>query len=169
MASRRALDPPPGELVVLGEELAQRALAASRESDRKRVILPFHKSHEDPLHRMLNAAQPGTYVRPHRHLSTPRAEVFLVLRGAVTTIVFYEDGTPRLVQTLEAGSAEFGIDIAPGLFHTFVVRAPDTLLYEVKLGPYLAASAKDFAPWAPEESAPEAPAYLRNLEQLAGA
>jgi hypothetical protein len=35
--------------------------------------------------------------------------------------------------------------------------------YEVKPGPYSAASDKDFAPWAPREGDPTAKAYLEML------
>ncbi len=168
MSSRRALDAPSGDIVVVGQELAEQALAASRMSERKRVILPFHKDHADPLHRMFNAVQPGTYVRPHRHASTPRAEVFLVLRGEIDLVVFHDGGQVRFSRRLRAGSEGFGIDLAPGLFHTFLVRAWDTLLYEVKSGPYVEASAKDFAPWAPEEGSPDVERYLSELEARLG-
>jgi len=163
---RRALPPPPGEMVVLTEQLMSSALAYSHASPRKRVILPFHKSDADPLHRMFNAAQPGSYVRPHRHIDPPKAEVFLVLRGALALFVFEDDGRVRECVRLCAGSERFGIDLGPGLFHSFVALEPDTLLYEVKTGPYEPASAKDFAPWAPAEDSPEAEAYLLSLQAL---
>jgi cupin fold WbuC family metalloprotein len=161
---RRALTPPPGDLVVITNELANAALDYSRTSPRKRVILPFHKDDADPLHRMFNAAQPGSYVRPHRHVTPPKAEIFLVLRGALALFVFEDDGRIRECIRLEAGSERFGVDLGPGLYHCFIALTPDTLLYEIKTGPYEPMSAKDFAPWAPEEDSSEAPSYLRSLE-----
>jgi cupin fold WbuC family metalloprotein len=161
---RRALDPPAGDFVVLGDELAQRAVEYSRTSPRKRVILPFHKHDQEPLHRMLNAVQPGSYLRPHRHLSPPKAEVFIVLRGALALFVFEDDGRIRRCLRLAAGSESFGVDLAPGLYHSFFALEPDTLLYEVKSGPYVPATAKDFAPWAPEEGAADAQRYLAELQ-----
>ncbi|MFT3928091.1 MAG: WbuC family cupin fold metalloprotein [Myxococcales bacterium] len=168
MATPRALPPPEGELVVISQELAERALEASRASERKRMIVPFHKQGADPLQRMFNALQPGTYVRPHRHTSPPRAEVFLVLRGAIDLVVFDDEGNVTFSRRLKAGGAEFGLDLAPGLFHSFIVREPDTLLYEVKAGPYVEASAKDFATWAPEEGSSEVQAYLQRLTDALG-
>jgi len=44
----RALDAPLGESVVLDAGLIERAIAASRESPRRRVILPLHTSAADP-------------------------------------------------------------------------------------------------------------------------
>jgi cupin fold WbuC family metalloprotein len=162
--SRRALDAPTGDVVLVTEALAEQALSASRGSERKRMILPFHKSHADTLHRMFNALQPGTYVRPHRHLSVPKAEVFLVLRGAVEVVVFHDDGRVRDCFALRAGGPAFGLDLAPGLFHSFLVREADTLLYEVKAGPFSESTQQDFAAWAPQEGSPEVPAYLAALE-----
>jgi hypothetical protein len=64
-----------------------------------------------------------------------------------------------------AQSDVFGIDVAAGHFHGFLVRAPDTVLYEVKPGPYAPLSDKDFAPWAPTEGSPEVGDYLSTLER----
>ncbi|MET0340487.1 MAG: WbuC family cupin fold metalloprotein [Polyangiales bacterium] len=164
MSNSRALPPPTEPVVVLTRDHAEAALAASRLSDRRRMILPFHKGDAAPLHRMLNALQPGTYVTPHRHLTVPKAELFVVLRGAVDALVFDERGALTLVARLTAGGEAFGIDIEAGNFHSFLVRAPDTLMYEVKEGPYSPLDDKDFAPWAPREGAPGAAAYLAELE-----
>jgi cupin fold WbuC family metalloprotein len=163
--SPRALLPPDEPVVLLTNELVERTLAASRTSPRKRMLMPFHKSHDERLHRMFNAVQPGTYVRPHRHLATDKHEVFLLLRGAVDFLVFDDDGSIRLARRLVAGSDEFGIDLAPDVFHSLIVRAPDTLFYEVKEGPYRPSDDKDFAPWAPPEEAPEVAEYVAHLER----
>ena len=163
--SRPALDPPPEPVVCVSTRHMDQAAQAARDSERARVILPFHKSHADPLHRMLNAMQPATYVQPHRHLTVPKAEVFLVLRGAIDFIVFDELGEISHALHLRAGSAEFGIDLAPGLFHSFLVRAEDTVLYEIKCGPYTGVNDKDFADFAPPEGSGQIPAYLAKLEQ----
>ena len=165
MPTPRALPPPSEDVVVLSQTLAEQALAASRESERRRVVLPFHKHLDERLHRMFNALQPDTYVRPHRHLSSQKHEVFLVLRGALDFLVFDDAGAFTLVERLEAGGERFGIDLAPGAFHSFLVRAPDTLVYEVKEGPYSAHDDKDFASWAPAEGSLEVADYVARLEQ----
>lgn len=164
MSKARALPAPSGAIVVLTQELVEETLAAARESDRKRMILPFHKHHDERLHRMFNGLQPGTYVRPHRHLATQKHEVFLLLRGALDFLVFDDRGALSLARRLVAGGESFGIDLAPSVFHSFLVRAPDTLIYEVKEGPYAAHDDKDFAPWAPPENSPEVASYVATLE-----
>ena len=165
MDSPRALPAPPGAVVVLCEEHVEMVLSASRKSARRRTILPFHKGPDERLHRMFNALQPGTYVQPHNHGSSGKNEVFVVLRGALDFIVFDPDGTIELVTHLRAGGAQFGIDVAPDHFHSFLVREPDTLVYEVKTGPYRQADDKDFAPWAPREGSAGVDAYVGALER----
>ena len=90
------------------------------------MILPFHKHDGEALHRMFNAVQPGSYLRPHRHIDPPKAEVFIVLRGALALFVFEDDGRIREQVRLAAGSDRFGVDLAPGLFHSFIALEPDT-------------------------------------------
>lgn len=164
---RLALDPPTGPLALFGPDDLERALAASRASPRKRIILPFHRTLDDPLHRMLNAIQPGSYVHPHRHLSTPKSEAWIVLRGELLFVSFDDDGRVDQSAVLAPGGAHFGVDLVPGRYHTIVALEPDTVIYEVKSGPYTKDADKAFAPWAPAEGTPEAEVYLAELEELA--
>ena len=160
---RRALESPAGVLALITDELVASAVAYSRTSPRRRVILPFHERASDPLHRMLNAVQPDSYVRPHRHLDPPKSEAWILLRGALVFFTFEDDGRVRECVRLAAGSARFGVDLAPGVYHTFVALEPDTVIYEVKNGPYAQATDKTFPAWAPEEGSPETPAYVAAL------
>ncbi len=163
---RLALDPPAGPLALLGSDELERALAASRGSPRKRIILPFHRTLDDPLHRMLNAIQPGSYVHPHRHLSPPKSEAWIVLRGKLLFVSFEDDGRVEQTAVLAPSGVHFGVDLIPGRYHTIVALEPDTVIYEVKSGPYTQATDKAFAPWAPAEGTPEADVYLAELEKL---
>jgi len=141
-------------------------VTASQQSPRKRIIQPIHRSLDDPLHRMFNAIQPGSYARPHRHLDPPKAKAWIVLQGKLLFITFSDDGTIDHHATLTAGGECFGVDLVPGRYHTVCALMPDTVIYEVKTGPYLAMNDKAFAPWAPEEGTPEAAAYLNHLLSL---
>lgn len=159
----RALDAPAGETALIDEQLIGRAIAASRESPRRRVILPLHASASDPYQRMLNAVQPGSYIRPHRHRDPPKGESVIVLRGAVRFVTFREDGAVAMSVALGPTSGTIGLDVRPGVYHTFLALEPDTVVFEAKTGPYDERVDKDFAPWAPAEGSPEAAAYLRRL------
>ncbi len=113
MTKRHALPPPSGDLFVLSDEALQTTVRASRDSPRRRMIQPFHRSEQDTLHRMFNAVQPDSYIRPHRHLDPPKAEAWIVLRGAVVFFTFEENGAIRDCVELRASGPAFGA----GLFN----------------------------------------------------
>ena len=144
------------------EDLLTAGRRASRESPRKRIILPLHKHSEDVLQRMLNFLQPGSYIRPHRH-AADRAESLMVLSGTLLYLTFNDQGTVDQVWQMKAGEFPFGIDIDGGIWHSFLALEPDTVLFEVKPGPYNAQADKEFAAWAPEENSPEATSYIEAL------
>jgi cupin fold WbuC family metalloprotein len=161
--TRLALDPPTEALTLLSAKRVCDAIDFSRSSPRRRVIAPFHKHHDDPLHRMLNAVQPDSYIRPHRHLDPPKAEGWVLLRGSLAFFTFDDDGGVRDCLRIAAGGDPFGVDLAAGIYHAFIALEPDTVIYEVKPGPYAPANDKSFGPWAPAEGDPRAPAYMRAL------
>lgn len=163
-----AMPAPETPVTLLSQALMQEAIALSRRSPRGRIICPFHQSAGDSLHRMLNAIQPDSYIPPHRHLSPPKAESIVVLRGAIGYLTFSELGAVEQVHLLGAHQPAFGVDTQPGIFHTFLALEADTVLFEAKPGPYEKASDKDFAPWAPREGSDGAKAYLDQLYRLCG-
>lgn len=167
MIERRTLPAPSGDLAVLSEETLQKTVDASRDSSRRRMIQPFHRSEQDALHRMFNAVQPDSYVRPHRHLDPPKAEAWVLLRGALVFFTFEDDGAIRDCIEVRAAGPVFGVDLVPGVLHTFVATEPDTVVYEVKTGPYSATNDKAFANFAPAEGTPEATRYLGYLREEA--
>lgn len=150
---------PPYQL--LGSALFKRLLDQARQSPRLRTNQNFHTSADDNPQRFLNVLLRGTYVQPHRHLDPPKAESFLVLDGEVAFVMFDDAGKITAVQVL--GRDPIGIDAQPGVWHTLVVVTPHAICYEVKPGPYSAATDKEFAPWAPREGDPGAAAYLESL------
>lgn len=135
---------------------------------RGREILVLHDGDGDTLQRMLNAIEPGSYIRPHRHVTPPKAEGLIVLAGAVGFVPFTSSGQPDEASFVHMGgeSEVLGVDYRAGVWHSFFALEPGTVVYEVKPGPYEATSDKEFAPWAPEEGAPEAELYLADLEKL---
>jgi cupin fold WbuC family metalloprotein len=163
-----ALPAPGTPVTLIGHALMQETIALSRQSPRRRIICPFHQSAGDSLHRMLNAIQPHSYIRPHRHLNPPKAESIVVLRGSIGYLTFNDLGAVEQMHVLGANRPSFGVDTQPGIFHTFLSLEEDTVLFEVKPGPYEKASDKDFAPWAPREGSDEAKAYLDQLYRLCG-
>ena len=68
-------------VTVINAALLDRTTQKARESGRLRMNHNFHVSEQAPLNRLLNAVEPGTYVRPHRHLNPDKVDVIVVLRG----------------------------------------------------------------------------------------
>lgn len=165
MSSPRALPPPTGALSWISKDLLEGAIAVSHSSPRRRVIQPFHRDESAALHRMFNAVQPGSYIPPHRHLDPPKAESWIVLRGSLAFFTFDEHGNVEECLEIRAGGDVFGVDLEPGVYHTFLALEPDTVVFEVKSGPYSPTTDKAFPPWAPREDSPEAIAYMATLER----
>lgn len=147
-------------------ELLQAVTAKAVASPRRRMNYNFHRL-EDAANRMLNAIEPDSYIRPHRHLTRPKDEGFLVLKGKGSCLIFDDDGTVTSVYTLDPLAGRWGVDIPAGTYHTILALEPNTVFYEAKPGPYVPASDKDFAPWAPDEGTPEAAAYLEEMRRIA--
>jgi cupin fold WbuC family metalloprotein len=164
MTSPRALPPPSGDVCWISRDLLEGAIAVSHSSPRRRVIQPFHRDESALLHRMFNAVQPGSYIPPHRHLDPPKAESWLVVRGSLAFFTFDEQGNIQECLAISAAGDVFGVDLEPGVYHTFLALEPDTVVYEVKSGPYSPSTDKTFPPWAPREGSAEAAAYLAHLE-----
>ncbi|HEY4258957.1 MAG TPA: WbuC family cupin fold metalloprotein [Schlesneria sp.] len=163
---RRALDAPSTAVTLLTNELLEQAIQASQVSERKRMILPLHKSADASLHRMFNVMQPGTYIPPHRHLAPPKDESIVIVRGALCFITFDEAGQVEQMTDIAANSPVFGVDVAAGIFHTFFILEPDTVMFEVKPGPYSPVTDKDFATWAPREGDAGAVEYMAQLRRM---
>lgn len=122
---------------------------------------------DDPVHRLLNAIEPGSYVRPHRHAVPPKDETVVVVRGAVGLVLFDGEGRVSAARLLRAGpTGSFAADLPAGTMHTFVSLEPGTVFFEAKAGPYVAPSGDDVASWAPAEGDPAAPAFEASLRAL---
>jgi len=123
---------------------------------RRRLNHNLHPALDDPVQRLCNAFEPGTYVRAHRHPQAGRWELFLALRGRAAVLVFDADGKVDRRIVLDAGGPVRGVELSAGSWHTVVSLDSGTVLFEVKPGPYEALTDKDFAPWAPSEGEPAA-------------
>ena len=152
--------------VVVDMDLINAKANDARQSDRKRDIHIFHTGDRDPLQRMLNAIQPGSYITPHRHHNPPKSESIVLLQGVLGYASFDDDGTVQEGDfiLLDAKRGMYGLDIRPCVWHTIFALDLDTVVFEVKPGPYDSLSDKRFAPWAPPEGSPEAVKYLMELE-----
>jgi cupin fold WbuC family metalloprotein len=100
---------------------------------------------------MLNAIEPESYTRPHRHLNPAKPEAFVALRGSVLVVRFDDAGKPLQGVLVSAEGDVRGVEVPAGAWHCLISLHSGTVLFEVIQGPYDAATHKEFAPWAPPE------------------
>ena len=125
---------------------------------RKRLNHNLHQS-SDLVQRFLNVLQPGTYVRPHRHVRETRGagfECFLVLQGSVGLLLFNEQGELLERERLDAGGPLRGIELADNQFHSLVALQANTVMFELKQGPYQPSADKNFLDMYPAEGTAQA-------------
>ena len=137
-------------------------------SDRKRKNYNFHE-HAETVQRFLNVLQPGTYVRPHRHVRPEGVngfEFFLVLQGSIGMVLLDDGGNVLRCEKLEARGEQYGIEIPEGIYHTLVVLEPNSVILELKEGPYQPAVDKDFLQQFPAEGGVECGDYVKTWEGL---
>ncbi len=142
---------------------ALRALTAEAAAGpRRRKNLNLHESLDDPIQRLANAFEPGTYLRPHRH--GPEVwELFVLLTGRAAMLTFDDAGC--VTGRTELGAdANLIVEIPPATWHSLISLAPGTVLFEVKRGPYRPTAGHDFAAWAPTEGAANASAFVKWME-----
>jgi len=133
---------------------------------RRRKNFNFHPDESATASRLLNAIEPDSYVRPHRHLDRAKDETLVVLRGAVGLVVFDEDDGILQHAVLRAGSGAIGVDLPHATWHTFVALDPGSVIFEAKAGPYMPLVREEKASWAPAEGDPAAVVYLERLISL---
>ena len=137
-----------GSVVTYRRDELESLLMASRQSPRRRMIQQIQRSEQDPVQRLLNAMQLGTYVRPHRHPLAGASETVVLLQGKLGVVIFSDDGNIVESILLKRGAV---LDIESGVWHSMVCLAPDTVIAEFKMGPYDVTTDKEFAPWSEDE------------------
>jgi cupin fold WbuC family metalloprotein len=145
--------------------------AVAAEARRSPRLRRNHNLHAEPelVQRFLNVMQPGTYVRPHRHLRPNPGEgfeCFVVLQGAMGLLLLDAHGQQIDRLRLDVQGPVRGVELREGLFHTLVALTPDTVMFEIKQGPYQPALDKDFLAMFPLEGTPEARDQERDWRQL---
>ena len=155
-------------MIKITREFTETIVKQAEESPRLRKNYNYHQSYDEVLNRMLNALQMDTYVQPHKHEDPDKHEIFLILSGKAAVIEFDYWGKITDFIILEAGSGKYGVEIAPGVWHTIISLADGTVVYEIKEGPYFPINDKNFASWAPKEGDESCKVFNNKLLQQIG-
>lgn len=132
-------------------------------SQRKRMNYNFHEQPNDPIQRMLNALNRGTYLQPHRHKEPDKREAFIILTGRIAVIEFDDEGNIMGHIILDHKLRNYGTEIPVGTWHSLIALEDGSVVYEVKDGPYSPINDKNFAPWAPKEGSKGCAEYIKNI------
>lgn len=127
--------------------------ATAAGSPRRRHNLNLHPDFADPVQRLCNAVEPGTYVRPHRH-GPDVWELYALLRGRLRLLTFDDAGTVASIDLMGTPDGLVVVEIPPRTWHAVAALEPGTVFLEVKHGPYQPPPAEDTAAWAPAEGDP---------------
>lgn len=142
----------------LTQELFDSIAQQAQSNPRLRQNYNLHNLSET-VQRFVNVLQPGTYVRPHRHLRPTGVngfEFFMVCQGQLGMMILDESGQVLSTEHVSAHGPLRAIELPEGTFHTLVALAPDTVILEIKEGPYDPQIDKEFLTGFPTEGTLEA-------------
>ncbi|MEA5114255.1 MAG: WbuC family cupin fold metalloprotein [Geobacteraceae bacterium] len=151
---------------IITSKLLDHVTAEAKAIARKRKNYNFHTHDEAPCNRLLNAMEPGSYIRPHKHLDPAKDETMILVRGRLGIIFFDDLGTVTCTALLSPDTGSIGVDIPHGQFHTVISLDSGTVFFEAKAGPYLPLTEEEKAPWAPPEESDEAGGYLDTIASM---
>lgn len=119
---------------LIDKQLLDDVSRQAQKSDRLRMNYNFHQSLDDKCHRFLNAVEPGTKVEIHRHKVD---EMFVVLQGRVKVTIHNDKG--EVIQSVELSPfcGNYAVNIKAGEWHSLTCEEPNTVIMEVKEGPYV--------------------------------
>ncbi|MFA7402775.1 MAG: WbuC family cupin fold metalloprotein [Pelobacteraceae bacterium] len=151
---------------VITRDLIAQVSAEATHNPRLRKNYNIHPSLESRCHRLLNAIEPGSYIRPHCHLDPEKDEAFILMSGTLGVVTFSADGEVVEKVLLSHDSGNLAADIPHGVYHTALSLESGTVFYEIKAGPYRKLNEEEIGAWAPEESDPQVRAFLMSLQHL---
>lgn len=150
--------------IVTRDQLSQLSTEA-RISPRLRKNYNLHVANESHCHRLFNAIEPASYIRPHRHLDSEKDEAFLLICGRLGIITFSDNGDVLETVVLSHHEGVLAADIPYGVYHTAVSLETGTVFFEAKAGPYLPLNEAESASWAPCDGDEAVPAFLEQLRK----
>lgn len=148
-------------MIKITDTLLDEVVLKAKESPRRRMNYNFHPELSDPVQRLLNALEPWTYIRPHKH--STKEEAFVLLRGTVLAVTFNDDGSIRDHAVLNRNSGTLGVEFEENTFHMLTSLECGSVVYEIKEGPFVPHTEGSSAPWAPQEGTPESKSFLQSV------
>ncbi|MDA0750060.1 MAG: WbuC family cupin fold metalloprotein [Verrucomicrobia bacterium] len=152
----------------IDSDLIEKCLTQARQSPRKRSHFNLHESLEAPVQRLCIALIDGTYVPPHRHPQSNKWELLVAIKGISLLVIFDDAGNIKKVFEISPTGPLSAVEIPPNTWHSLLPKEAESVVLEVKEGPYTPNKPEYFAAWAPEESSDQASEYLLKLRKSCG-
>lgn len=126
---------------IIDSELLDGICKQAKENPRLRMNYNLHTELDEPVQRLLNALEPGTEIPVHRHRHSD--ETYLVIRGSLFVILFDENKKLLNKVLLNPKEGTYGVSVPAGQWHSIEVLESDTVIFEIKEGPYMALTSED--------------------------
>lgn len=127
--------------MIITEKLLNKVSSQAKSSPRLRMNYNLHGSFDSKVQRLFNAMEPGTIVPIQRHQNT--AETIMLIRGKVKVELYNDNKTVIESAILSTANGNYGVHIPVGVWHRVETLEPDTVMFEVKEGPYAPLSDND--------------------------
>lgn len=124
-------------MIIISKSIIKELNEQAKKSLRLRMNYNIHESLDEDVHKLLNSLQPGTVMPIHRHLHPAKKETFVLLQGALEVCKYNDDKTIAEKYVMSRGSGNLICEIMPEEWHSFEVLEPNTLILEIKKGPYI--------------------------------
>ena len=154
-------------MIKITKGLLDDILKEAEKNPRNRYHYNFHKSYKELIQRLLNACNKDTYFRPHCHIDSGKIEILLVMRGSLLVVLFDDEGNITDYHFMNTENGVDGVELQPDEWHSIIILEDNTIMYEIKEGPYDEGKAKIFASWAPaEENSKEAKSFNERILRM---
>lgn len=119
---------------LIDQKLLEKVSSLALENERLRMNYNFHDTLDAPAQCLLNALQPGTVVPVHRHPHT--AETYIILSGKIRMLYYNDQKEVTDEAVLDGTVGNYGVHIPKNQWHALEVLEKNTVIFEVKDGPY---------------------------------
>jgi cupin fold WbuC family metalloprotein len=150
-------------MIHINRKIIEPLLSDASQSQRQRKNYNFHQNADERIHRMIHATNPSTYVQPHKHENPDKMESFIILIGRVLVVEFSENGEITDHIILDPKTENYGVEIPERIWHTLITLEENSLVYELKDGPWNPSDDKNFASWAPTEGDQDCTNYNQEI------
>ena len=146
------------------DTLFNELIEAAKLSPRLRSDKNFHNDYTAPVQRLFIGLIKGTYVPPHLHPQANKWEIIMAVKGRTGLVIFDDKGKITHKLILEPGQSNMGLENPPNSWHTVYPIDDQSVIMEIKEGPFDPEQVTHFADWAPTANQDDPTNFLQWIE-----